>query len=266
MNAEASGPAISKSREEGKLRIFAAALFIALLLHFLPMFIFTPLKSVPEKEQTDRRFTVMVNNVPTAQYDPFDLYYWLKFGEPTLFAEPDYDSGFSAYQKNRKSPLDADDSTQPLSLSLTNPTAFPENRYRFDLRNMGRLLQPLHLPMPLRSAPSPSGTKGRNGTFPRWTAADGTDLGDLFNDLEKIRTLVAKHQPKLSTILLLSPGGAPEMPPVIKVGRSSGCPELDIRASGALAAHAAAAGNEAILKKLKYVVVDWGTTGRSMQK
>ncbi len=266
MNAANPGLDKSESREGGKLKIFAAALFIALLLHVLPMLIFTPVKKVPEKEQTGRRFTVMVNNVPTAQYDPFDLYYWLKFGDPTLFAVPDYDSGFSAAQKSRQSPLEADDAIHPIQLSLTNPMAFPENRYLFASRSMEHLLQPLTLPMPIPLASAGTGPEIRKEAFPKWTAADGTSLGNLFSDREKIRSLVAKLKPKHATILLLSPGSEPEMPPTIKVGRSSGTPELDMRASGALAAYAGSDKNATLLKKLKYVIVDWGTTGRTPQK
>ena len=262
MNAAASGSDRSRPGEEGKLRILAAAFLIAVLLHFLPMFIFTPVKSVPEKEQTDRRFTVMLNKEPSAQYDPFDLYYWLKFGDPTLFAKPDYDSGFSASQKIRKSPLEADDAPAPMQLSLTTQTAFPENHYDFIPRSMGTLLQPLALRMPFPLTLPETGTRERKQTFPKWTAADGTDLGNLFSDQEKIRSLVIKNKPERSTVLLLSRGTTPEMPPMIKVGRSSGSPELDMRASGALAAYAGRTENAALPEKLKYIIVDWGTAGR----
>ena len=266
MNATVSGADCSCSRRGGKLQIFAAALFIAVLLHFLPMFIFTPVKRVPEKEQTDRRFTVMVNNVPSAQYDPFDLYYWLKFGDPTLFAEPDYDSGFSAAQRNRKSPLEADDATSPFQLSLTSQTAFPQNSYLFETRSLGTLLQPLTLPMPFRPASGKTADGERKESFPKWTAADGSDLGNLFPDREQIRKLVLKNKPKHSTLLLLTPGALPQMPPTIKVGRSSGSPELDMKASGALAVYAGSSENRPLLPKLKYVAVDWGNSGRKTQK
>lgn len=251
-------------RKEGRLRIFALALLIAVALHFLPMFIFTPLKSTPEREQTDRRFTVMVNNVPSAQYDPFDLYYWLKYENPVLFAEPDYDTGFSAWQRERRARLETEDASRPLQLSLTGPIAFPKNQYDFTPRTPEKLLPPLAIRMPFRLA-APARPEKRTTTFPKWTAADGTDLGALFPDGDQIRALVARKEPKHATVLLLTPGRVPELPPTIKVGRSSGSPELDMRAAGALAAFAGSDENRPMLKKLKYVIVDWGNVKRSPQ-
>lgn len=255
-----------RARRERTFWIFAASLLIAVLLHLLPALVFTPVKNVRGKEQTDRRFTVMVNNVPTAQYDPCDLYYWLKYGDPALFAAPDYDSGFSAYLKNRQSHIEADDSIQPMQLSLTRKSAFPENVYSNEPRSMNALLSPLNIRMPFSLAADQDKMTERNEIFPKWTAANGADLGNLFSDKEEIQRQLKKFTPERSTVLFLSRGRTPDMPPLIKVSQSSGNTSLDMLAVGALASYAGAEERGAALKNLKYVIVDWGTIRRKQKK
>jgi len=244
--------------------IFLLILLIALLLHMLPMVLFSTVKTTAGKEQADRRFTVMVNNVPSAQYDPYDLHYWLTYGDPMRFARPDPEDGFTSFLRSRNEAPGMEDSETVQQISLTRALASPENRYEFRLRTPGELLHPLRPPMPRLAPEQPKEKPSPPIGYPRWTAADGTDLGNLFLHDESIPRRVRLAHPKGPTVLLFYKGEN-DMPPHIKVRQSCGNAQLDVLASAALSSYAKEKLGSPELDHLNYVIVDW-ETGRKGNK
>lgn len=246
-------------------QVFLVALLLATAVHILPLLFFKPLEKQDAAVETGRRFTVMVGREPTAQEDPFDLYYWLRYGNPTDFSAPDYEHGFSAGLRVRQAKTVELHPIPPDSVSLTRKYAYPVNDYFPAPRTPGELLFPLYPHLPAQTKAT-SKTAVRQSGRPLWTVADGTELGDLFADSPDILRHIARSAPQRGTVLRLTPSELPELPPRIQVIQSCGNTELDIQAAGALAAHAGAGLSREQLERLKYVIVDWHTAARSKKE
>lgn len=246
-------------------QVFLVALLLAAAVHILPLLFFKPLEKQDAAVETGRRFTVMVGREPTAQEDPFDLYYWLRYGNPTDFSAPDYEHGFSAGLRVRQAKTVELHPIPPDSVSLTRKYAYPVNDYFPAPRTPGELLFPLYPHLPAQTKAT-SKTAVRQSGRPLWTMADGTELGDLFADSPDILRHIARSAPQRGTVLRLTPSELPELPPRIQVIQSCGNTELDIQAAGALAAHAGAGLSREQLERLKYVIVDWHTAARSKKE
>ena len=246
-------------------QVFLVALLLAAAVHILPLLFFKPLEKQDAAVETGRRFTVMVGREPTAQEDPFDLYYWLRYGNPTDFSAPDYEHGFSAGLRVRQAKTVELRPIPPDSVSLTRKYAYPGNDYFPAPRTPEELLFPLYPHLPAQTKAT-SKTAVRQSGRPLWTVADGTELGDLFADSPDILRHIARSTPQRGTVLRLTPSELPELPPRIQVIQSCGNTELDIQAAGALAAHAGTGLSREQLERLKYVIVDWHTAARSKKE
>lgn len=260
-----SGTANYSRGGERTWQVFLAALLLAAAVHVFPLLFFKPMEKQDAAVETGRRFTVMVGREPTAQDDPFDLYYWLQYGNPTDFSAPDYDHGFSAGLRVRQVKTVELRPIPPESVSLTRKYAYPVNHYFPAPRTPEELLFPLY-PHTLTQTLSASKNTIRQSGRPLWTMADGTELGDLFADSPDILRHIARTAPQRGTVLRLTPSDLPELPPRIQVIQSCGNTELDIQAAGALAAHAGAGLSREQLERLKYVIVDWQTAIRTKKK
>ncbi len=239
--------------------VFAAALLFALLVHALPLLCFRPLEKRSSTVETGRRFTVMVGHEPTLRDDPFDLYYWLHYGNPSDFSRPDYEHGFSSHLRVREDKTMNLHPIPPFSVSLTRKYADPVNRFFPSARAPEELMPELRPFLRHLNAKNGEGKRIPQETSnrPLWTMADGTEIGDLFADAPDIMRHIIRSAPARGTVLRLTPSGKEDLPPQIKVVQSCGDTTLDIQAAGALAAYAGAGLSADQLSRLNYVIVDW---------
>ena len=234
------------------LLILAVSIFSMLL----PAFLFSPVKKTPEKEVTDRRFTVMLNQTPTILNDPYDLAYWLVYCDPRSFANPDWETGFSSFLRGgrRFSAIQGDFAE---NLSLTSSFASPETASAFENRTPDQLFSRLR---PAVSRPLPDlqdKTKKEKPKYPRWSDLAGNDLGDLFGENQKVQSHLRRKTPEKPTVLRIDRQNSEFMPPSVRVVDSSGNRNLDMLASRTLASAAVRNLNSSLFSKIRFVVVDW---------
>lgn len=221
----------------------------------LPAFLFVPVSKAPEKEIADRRFTVMLNQTPTIQNDPYDLAYWLIYCDPRSFALPDWNNGFSSFLRGG-SRFSANHKDFEEDLSLTSPFSSPENQYVWKIRTPDQLLSRLRPAIP-RSLPEvPSQKKTEKPSYPRWSDFSGKDLGDLFAGDQKYRSVLLRANPEKKTILQID-RNADNMPPSVRVYESCGSKALDILASNAFSAAAARNMRSSRFNGIRYAVIEW---------
>ena len=231
-------------------------LAVSALSMLLPVFLFSPVKKAPEKEITDRRFTVMLNQTPTILNDPYDLAYWLVYCDPSSFAKPDWETGFSSFLRGGKR-FSAVQRDFAENLSLTSLFASPETVAASEIRTPDQLFSRLR-PAITRPFPDlPDGKKKEKPKYPRWTDLSGTDLGDLFGENQKIHLYLRRKTPEDPTILRIDRKTSEYMPPSVRVAASCGNRNLDVLASGALASAVARNMNSTLFTRIRFVVVDW---------
>ena len=222
----------------------------------LPAFLFSPVRKTPEKEITDRRFTVMLNQIPTVLNDPYDLAYWLIYCDPRSFAQPDWEAGFSSFLRGGKrfSAIQRDFAE---NLSLTSSFASPETPFVPEIRTPDQLFSRLRpaIPRPLPNIPDEKKTEKTQ--YPRWTDLSGADLGNLFGENQKYRSYLRRKAPEGPTILRIERQSGDFMPPSVRVELSCGNRSLDVLASGTVAAAAARNMNSSLFARIRFVVVDW---------
>ena len=243
-----------------RLLILAVSIFSMLL----PAFLFSPVRKAPEKEITDRRFTVMLNQTPTILNDPYDLAYWLIYCDPSSFAQPDWESGFSSFLRGGKrfSAIQRDFAD---NLSLTSSFVSPETVFVSENRTPDRLFSRLRPAVPRPLPDLPDKMKKEKPKYPRWNDLSGTDLGDLFGENQKFRSYLRRKTPDDATILRIDRKASEYMPPSVRVAASCGNRNLDMLASRALASAVARNMNSSLFTRIKFVVVDW-TMGTEKKK
>ena len=231
-------------------------LTVSMFSMLLPAFLFSPVKKAPEKEITDRRFTVMLNQTPTILNDPYDLAYWLIYCDPRSFAQPDWETGFSSFLRGGKrfSAIQGDFAE---NLSLTSSFASPETAFVSENRTPDQLFSRLRPAVPRPLPDLPDKANKEKPRFPRWSDLAGNDLGDLFGENQKFLSYLRRKTPKGSTVLRIDRQNSEYMPLSVRVVDSCGNRNLDMLASRALASAAVRNLNSALFARIRFVVVDW---------
>lgn len=234
--------------------LFILAVSVISLL--LPAFLFMPVSKTPEKEITDRRFTVMLNQTPTIQNDPYDLAYWLIYCDPRSFALPDWNNGFSSFLRGG-SRFSASHKDFEEDLSLTSQFSSPENQFVWKIRTPDQLFPRLRPAIPRSLPEDPFQKKTEKTSYPRWSDFSGNDLGDLFEGDRKYRSVLLRTDPKKKTVLQVDRNTG-NMPPSVRVYESCGSKTLDILASNAFSAAAARnMKSSSRFDGIRFVVIEW---------
>lgn len=249
---------VNYSRRRGfrNLPVMFAALLLALLLHALPLLFSRPSESKESTEaKAEQRFTRMVSKLDGAK-DEYGLEYWLYYGNPHDFSDPDSRYGFSGLLRATGTPAMRLIPVPPSAVSLTKDLAAPQNSRIVRVRAPEELFVRLtpHYAAYSRTPKKTAAVPKR----PYWIAADGAELGNIpFSMTPELRKLIQNAASLTGTELQVLPSAEPETPPLIRVEKSCGDRRLDLAAVNALAVYAGAGLTPEQLERLKFVVVDW---------
>ena len=249
---------VNYSRRRGfrNLPVMFAALLLALLLHALPLLFSRPSESKESTEaKAEQRFTRMVSKLDGAK-DEYGLEYWLYYGNPHDFSDPDSQYGFSGLLRATGTPAMRLIPVPPSAVSLTKDLAAPQNSRIVRVRAPEELFVRLtpHYAAYSRTPKKTAAIPKR----PYWIAADGAELGNIpFSMTPELRKLIQNAASLTGTELQVLPSAEPETPPLIRVEKSCGDRRLDLAAVNALAVYAGAGLTPEQLERLKFVVVDW---------
>ncbi len=227
----------------------ALILLVAIALHVILFSLFTPIpKSVRERARGSR-FTILCSPADVKNNDPYELRYWLRFTDPESFLKPDPVSGFSLIRNLRTlSPPNPEDFQHDLfvlfSMSGTQQNAVPLSRSLKDFDH--------GFAIPLVRHSVPSKIPAAEPAYPVWTDEKGqVTLGLFLSDDDALKVL---SRQKSENPTLLQVTQRKDLPPEVRVLKSSGNRTLDLLADRQLAAFF---GNNPTSETEKFFTVTW---------
>lgn len=231
---------------------FSALLLIAFAavgLHALLIFLFKPIQTDSHALRTGSHYTVICKPEDLAGKDIHQLNYWLKYMEPETFVKPNDEHGFSMVREMRYY-----DFLQPVKaapeLFRRASGTYGADRRSVSVRELADLNSSPQIPV---AVPHVKKAETVSAQYPVWSDLKGNLIyGLLFKDEASLKIL-RKNEAETSTILSIVPAPEKDLPPEIRILRSSGNRTLDVLAERQLAIYAATAG----LKKENLFLVTW---------
>lgn len=224
--------------------------FITVALHAALLFLFKPIQTDPHTLRTASHYTVICKTEELARNDMHQLDYFLKYTEPETFVKPNDEYGFSQVRQMRYYDFQHPRMTlSDLFSRVTGSGNCRENdiasiREPSELAVLPRI--PIHAPQ-IKEMP-PAAVQ-----YPVWSDLKGNLFYGLLVKDEGARKILEKNKASSSTILMYLPAKGKDVPPLIRILRSSGSPALDTLAERQLALYAASAG----LKTENLFLVTW---------
>jgi hypothetical protein len=214
----------------------AIGLLAALAAHLVLLLLFKPMIRSAKPPSSQGRFTLMVNPSNLPSDDPWGIRSALKYGDPTLFAKPDYNSGFSSYIKTRLG-SQAEPPDLPSEPDLAFAGLLPG---RFSIQSPALLVASLPSGLAFqtealnpRQAPFSEAPPSPLPSFepPLWLDASFKPLAKVSDASGDIAKALRQFQGKQldDSVLAVRDAGS-DLPPEIRVVKSCGQASLDAMA------------------------------------
>lgn len=215
--------------------------FVTVAFHAVLLFLFKPIQEDSHARRSASHYTVICKPEDLAGADEHQLNYFLKYTEPETFVKPNDESGFSLVRQMRyydfqRPRMILSDLFSRVSGSRNGMENSPApSRELGDLTAFPRI--PLHTPQVKETAPA-------QVPYPVWSDLKGNLFYGLLVKDESAMKILEKNRAESPTVLAYLPGKEKDLPPLIRILRSSGSPALDTLAERQLALYAASAGLE----------------------
>ena len=252
-------PLLMKQKKNLPAKAVLLIAFLTVALHAVLLFLFKPIQTDPHTLRTASHYTVICKPEELAGNDMHQLNYYLKYTEPETFVKPNDETGFSQvrqmryYDFQRPRMILSDlfsrvsgngDETEKDTVSIREPAA---------LAVLPRI--PIHTPQIKETPPAAV-------QYPVWSDLKGNLFYGLLVKDEGARKILEKNKASSSTILTYLPAKGKDVPPLIRILRSSGSPALDTLAERQLALYGASAG----LKTENLFLVTWNRPAAGKEK
>ncbi len=238
-----------KQKKNLSFRAILAIAFVTLGLHALLIFLFKPIQDDPHTLRSGSHYTVICKPEDLAGKDIHLLNYWLKYMEPETAVKPNDDSGFSMVREMRYYDFQQPQSMAPELFRKASGISGAEKQ-SMPVRELADLNSSPRIPIAVPRLEKPNAVSVR---YPVWTDLKGNLIYGLLFEDEASRKILRKNKAETSTILSLVPAPEKDLPPEIRILRSSGNHALDLLAERQLAVYAATAG----LNTENFFLVTW---------
>ena len=231
----------------------AAVLVIALItvgFHAVLLFLFKPIQADTHPLRSASHYTVIWKPEDLAGGDEHQLNYFLKYTEPETFVKPDDEHGFSLVRGMRYYDFQRPRMTVPDLFARVSGSDAGSGQPFAAVRELSDLTIAPRIPVYSPQLKEPVATAVQ---YPVWSDLKGNLFYGLLVPDDGARKILEKNNAASSTILSCLPAKEKDMPPLIRILRSSGNPALDTLAERQLALYVASAG----LQKENLFLVTW---------
>ena len=233
--------------------------FATVAFHAMLLFLFKPIQADSHTLRTASHYTVVCRPEDLAGADGHQINYWLKYMEPENFVKPNDEYGFSMVREMRyydfqRPRMNIPDLFRRVSGARSGADlALPAVRELAELTAWPQI--PVRVP-PVKEMETAS------VQYPVWSDLKGNLFYGLLVKDEASHKILEKNKAETSTILTFLPAKETDMPPLIRILRSSGSPALDTLAERQLALYAASAG----LNTENLFLVTWNRPAAGKEK
>ncbi len=198
------------------------AFIIAVVLHLLLLFLFSPPKTeTMGHNQMYQRISMLSLKKDSDFINSINN--WMDFADPSLISKPSEDFGYGVITRHRgfRSPQ-ISDTVKPAGEVLE----FIVNSKHYDLSSINSSKDSKQI-LPDYLVPQIKETQSSVLRYPRIITADGQVIPDVFVDRKEIAGELAKSSPSGNTVIAFKPGRIKGFLPRFRIVQSCGVKQLD---------------------------------------